>query len=476
MVTDPVSGSRLTFGGLATGIDTAAIVDALLRVERQPIARLESQRSSVRTQQDLLRQFNGLLLALREAARAIDNRSDTLATASPAEELLVLTAASSDPDALVASASGRAAPGVYEVRVEQLASTARRVSAAFAAPTDVVGGAGDTFRVDFGGDVPLELLLDADLTLEGLVDRINADPTGRGEVRASLLDDGMGNVRMVLAGTRTGALRNVTVTTSLVGPGGAPFVDATLSRDATNARLVVLGVPIERPGNEISDALPGISLSLREANDPLDPTDVETVTVSRDDGAIAERLQAFVDAYNAVRQFVQKQSTVGTGQQRAGPLSGDFTLRTVERTLQGVLQGTRSFAGNAFTSLGAIGIAFDRDGRLALDRAKLDAVLDRDPDSVRELLSGDGTTDGIATALARSLESLVRAGDGAVPGRIASLDRRAAQIGRAIERMEQRIGEREEELVRQFAALERLVSTLQASAGFLQRSASGNGG
>ena len=78
MATNPVTGARLTFGGLATGIDTAAIVDALLRVERQPIARLESQRSAVRTQQDLLRQFNGLLLALRDAARAIDNRSDSL--------------------------------------------------------------------------------------------------------------------------------------------------------------------------------------------------------------------------------------------------------------------------------------------------------------------------------------------------------------------------------------------------------------
>lgn len=472
MATNPVTGSRLTFGGLATGIDTAAIVDALLGVERQPIVRLESQRGAVRTQQDLLRQFNGLLLALREAARAIDNRSDTLATAAAEEELLALTASSSDPDALGATASGRAAPGVYEVRVEQLASASRRVSAAFTAAADVVGGAGDTLRIEFGGEAPIDVTLDADTTLEELVDRINADPAGRGEVRAALLDDGMGGVRLVLSGTRTGASRNLVVTTSLTGPAGAPFVDSALSRDAANARLVVLGVPIERSGNEIADALPGVSLSLREVDDPLDPTDVEIVTVTRDDDAVAGRLEAFVDAYNAVRQFAQKQSTVGADQ-KAGPLSGDFTLRTVERTLQGVLQATRSFAGNAFASLGAIGIAFDRNGQLALDRVKLDEALDRDPDAVRELLSGDGTTDGIATAVARSLEALVRAGDGAVQSRINSLDRRAAQLQAAIDRMEQRIAEREEELVRQFAALERVVSTLQASAGFLQQSAGG---
>ena len=466
MATDPVTGSRLSFGGLATGIDTAAIIDALLDVERQPVRRLQAQQGDVRTQQGLLRQFNGLLLALRSAARAIDNRSETLASAAPEEELLALVAESSAPDALGASADGRAAPGVYEVRVERLATSARLVSAAYASADDVVAAAGDTLEIDFGGEAPIAIALAGDTTLAGLRDAIEAAPENRGAVRASLLDDGLGGVRVVVSGTRTGAAHELALGGSLAGPGGAAFVDATLSRAAENARLVVLGVPIERASNEITDALPGVSLSLRRVNDPLDPSDVHTVTVSRDDEAVAGRLQGFVDAWNAVREFTLKQGTVGADE-KAGPLSGDFTLRTVERTLQGVIQGTRAFPGNGFASLGAIGIAFDRSGKLTLDRARLDAALDQDPDGVRELLSGDGTTDGIATALARSLEALVRSGDGAVTSRIASLDRRVDQLQGAIDRLEDRLGRREEDLVRQFASLERLISTMQASAGFL---------
>lgn len=466
MATDPVSGGRLSFGGLATGIDTAAIIEALLDVERQPVRRLEAQQGDVRTQQGLLRQFNGLLLALRDAARAIDNRSDTLASVATEEELLALTAESSDSDALGVSADGRAAPGVYDVRVERLATSARLVSAAFASADDVVGGAGDTIQIDFGGASPLEIELAGDTTLTGIRDAINGDSDNQGDLRAALLDDGLGGVRLVISGTRTGAAHDLTLGGTLVGPGGAAFLDAALSRPAENARLVVLGVPIERAGNEIGDALPGVSLALRRVNDPLDPADAHTVTVSRDDEAVAGRFQALVDAWNAVREFTVKQGTVGADEQ-AGPLSGDFTLRTVERTLQGVLQGTRAFAGNGFASLGAVGIAFDRSGKLTLDRARLGEALDQDPDSVRELLSGDGTTDGIATALARSLDALVRTGDGAVTSRIASLDRRVDQLQDAIDRLEDRLGRREESLVRQFASLERLISTLQASAGFL---------
>lgn len=472
MATDPVTGSRLSFGGLATGIDTSAIIDALLDVERQPVRRLQAQQADVRTQQGLLRQFNGLLLALRDAARAIDNRSDTLATAATEEELLAYVAESSAPDALGASADGRAAPGVYEVRVERLATSARLVSAAFASADEIVGGAGDTIEIDFGGEAPIAIELTGDTTLAGLRDAIEAAPGNQGAVRATLLDDGLGGVRLVISGTRTGAAHDVALGGSLAGPGGAPFVDASLSRAAENARLVVLGVPIERASNEISDALPGVSLSLRKVNDPLDPSDVYTVTVSRDDEEVANRLQALVDAWNAVREFTLKQSTVGADE-KAGPLSGDFTLRSVERTLQSVLQGTRAFAGNGLASLGAIGVAFDRNGKLTLDRAKLDEALDRDPDAVRELLSGDGTTDGIATALARSLDGLVRSGDGTLTSRIASLDRRVNQLQDSIDRLEDRLGRREEELVRQFASLERLISTLQASAGFLGSGSAG---
>ena len=461
------TGARLTFGGLASGIDTSAIIEALIQVERQPIFRLQSQQAEVRQQQELLRKFNTLLLALRDAARAIDNRSSTLASPAVGEELLVMRAASSDEARLGAVATPHAAPGSYDVRVERLASAARVVSAAFTATTDVVAQAGDTLQIDFGGDAPIVLEFDADTTLAELADRINAAPENQGAVRAHLLDDGLGSVRLVLVGARAGAAHDVAVSGTLSGPGGTDFVDAALSQPAQNAQLRVLGVPIERSSNEISDALPGVTLTLHGVNDPDDPADAFQVTVARDDDAIVERLQAFVDAYNEVHRFLRSQSAVDANG-RGAPLSGDFTLRSVENLVRFTLQGQRAFAGNPFASLGAIGIRFDRSGELALDRETLVGALGQDPDAVRELLSGDGSEDGIATALVRGLDEILRTGDGTLARRIAAMDERVGDLQDAIARLEARLADREEALVRQFTALESLVSTLQSSASFLQ--------
>lgn len=470
MAIDSASGAgRLTFGGLATGLDTSALVDALIGVERQPVRRMQARVDQVREQQELLRRLNTLLLAIREAARAIDNRSESLATRALEEELLAQRASSSDPDRLGAVASPSAAPGSHAVRVEALASAARRVSAAFASADAVVGSAGDTLRLDFGGETPIEITLSGDTTLAELADLVASHEANDGSVRASLLDDGQGGVRLIFSGVRTGAAHDVAVTTSLAGPGGAPFLDAALSRDAADARLVVLGVPIARASNEVSDALPGVTLSLRSVNDPDDPDDAFAVTVVRDDEAIAGRVQALVDAYNALRDFSLEQATVNAATEKAGPLSGDFTLRTVERTVQRALADLPQLANNPFRSLADIGIRFDRDGRLTLDRAALVTALDQNAGAVRQLLSGDGTHDGIATALGRALDDLTRTGDGTVTRRISSLDARARDLERQIERMEERLARREEQLLLQFSALERLVSSFQASAGFLAK-------
>jgi flagellar hook-associated protein 2 len=467
MAIEAAGAPRITFGGLASGLDSSAIIDALLRVERQPILRLQSQQAEVRQQQELLRKFNSLLLALRDAARAIDNRSDTLTAPAVGEELLAMRAVSSNEDRLGVVATPSAAPGTYDVRVERLASAARVVSAAFTAETDVVAGAGDTLQIDFGGDAPIVLSFTGDTTLAELADRIEAAPENQGAVRAHLIDDGLGSVRLVLVGAQAGADHDVVVSGTLAGPGGTDFVDAALSQPAQNAQLRVLGIPIERSSNEISDALPGVTLSLRGVNDPDDPSDAFQVTVTRDDEAIVERLQAFVDAYNEVRRFVNEQSAVdATG--RGGPLSADFTLRSVDRVLRSALQGTRAYPGNPFGYLGAIGISFDRQGALALDREALVEALGEDPDAVRELLSGDGVEDGIATALARALDELLRTGEGAVDRRLASLADRVGDIQDAIDRLELRLAQREEDLVRQFTALESLLATLQNSASFLQ--------
>lgn len=466
MESTSIGTQRLTFSGLASGIDTAAIIKGLLGVERIPLQRVQAQRSTVEREQGLIRQLNTLLLGLRSAAQAIDNRSESLASTAPSEELLATAATSSSEAVLQVASEGSAAPGTFPVRIDQLASAARRVSAGFGSAGDVVGQTGETLDIDTGAETSISIALGS-ATLSELRDLINSDPANDGRVRASLLDDGAGAVRLVILGTQVGAANDVNVTTSAQAPGGTPFVDATLSAAASDAHLVAFGVPITRPSNEITDVIPGVTLRLQGINDPADPTDAVTVTVSRDDEEIQSRLQRFVDAFNAVRNFAIAQSAVSGVTNRGGALSGDSGLRLAERTVQDAVSRSLNLPGNPFSSLSAIGIRFAPGGTLALDRDVMAGALDRDPESVRQLLSGDETTDGVATGLARALEALTRVGDGVLPQRIESFTTRLEAFDDRIARLEARLERREVDLVRRFTSLEQLISSFQSSSSFL---------
>lgn len=463
------TGSRITFGGLASGLDTNALIEALIQAERAPLRRLEARRADVSDQQSRFRDLNSRLLRLREAASAIDNRISQLEAPSLDEEFLAFQAETSDEAVLTATAdgTGTATAGSFAVRVEQLATAAREVSAAYSSASDTVGSDGDTLSIDFGGESTIDITITSSTTVQSLRDEINAHADNDGSVRAELLDDGSGSVRLVISGTQTGADNDLSITTTLTAPGGGSFLDASLSQDAQDARLRVFGVTITRSSNDVSDAIPGITLHLAGVNDPNDTSDEETVTVDRDDEAVATKLQELVDAYNDVRDFARAQVEVDSDTNRAGPLSGNAVVRSLEQQVRQVVGDVYSFTGNPFSTLSEIGVRFDADGRLSLDQTVLSAALDEDPLAVRQLLSGDGTADGAATALARSLDPVIRSGDGTLARIDSNFSDRLDQLDDSIARMEDRIARREELLIQRFTELERLVTAFQSQSTFL---------
>jgi flagellar hook-associated protein 2 len=464
---DGINSGSFRFSGLATGLDTAALVEAFLQLERRPLDLVEERKEGLEKQQSLFRDLNTRLLALRDAARALDNQNPRLSGPTLDEEFLAYSAASSDDGVLTGTANGNAAVGSTSIRVLSLASVARRVSTAFSSDTDPIASSGDTLSIDYGGDESIDITVGAaGASLRDLRDLVNSDPSNGGEVRAEVLFDGSA-YRLIVSGGRTGAGNDVALTTTIAGEGGNSFLDVALGQDAADARLEVLGIPVTRPSNEIDDVVPGVTLQLRGTTDALDAGDVVQLDVTRDDAAIAGKLQTLIDAYNGVRDFVGEQSAFDEDAGRAGPLSGDATIRGIEREVQKLVGNQYAFSGNPFGFLSQIGVSFDRDGRLSLDGEKLAAALKDDPIGVRELLAGDGTSDGLATALARALEPVTRSGDGSLALRDGSFDDRIEEVERQIERYEARLAQREESLVRTFTGLESTVSRLQSQSGFL---------
>ncbi len=411
-------GGRPTFGGLASGLDTNALLEGLLQIERAPLNRIQARRSEIQNQQGLIRQLNTRLLALRDAAAALDDRNTRLTNASTSEEFLKYTGSSSNEGVIEVTATAGASVGDIQIRVDQLARGSRRFSPTFSAAsasaaTALAQGQSVTIALpnaDPDASPPVEatsITISADdgpISLATLRDRINASEGNGSKVRADVLQVSDGVFRLVLTSNETGFPRGqLAISGDLALE--APALDG--SDDAQSAQFQLFGQTITRDSNVVDDVLTGISLQLRGVAE-LDENDqpiTETVTVAIDSDAIAAEVEKFIDAYNDVVSFLDNQSRYNETTKTAGPLSGDFMLRQVQNRLRDVVSTPFAFQQNPNNPFGpggrdandrpisggtvsAVGIELIAGGRLRLDRERFDEVLARDPNLVNEFLSG----------------------------------------------------------------------------------------
>lgn len=496
--------SRPTFGGLASGLDTNALLSGLLEVERLPLNRIQSQRSEIANQRSLMRDLNSRLVALREAAQALDNRNSAGTGVAATEEFLRYAGSSTNEDVVTVSAGAGAAPGDVQVEIVQLARGSRQFSDTFAdADTTAVLASGQSFLVsldDADPDaVPPEPATrigiaapdSGSLTLQDIRDQINTNEDNGGKIRADILQINEGEYRLVLTSTATGLSNQISVLGDLAFAALDPTRD-----DAQNAQVRLFdSVDIERESNAIDDALTGLTFQLNRVSEQTDAGDpiVDTVTVEVDNDEIAEGLEAFTKAYNDVVSFIDSQFRYNEQTKSAGPLAGDFTIRQVQGELRDMISRGFSFSTNRSNpfapstdgALGGvitnIGITIESGGTLRVDREKLDEALALDPISVREFLSGraraegdpdpaddtDFYDEGFAQLFATRLEDLVRSGDGTLAERDKTYEGRLREFDASIERFEARLGQREESLILRFSELERVVAGLQNQQGFL---------
>ena len=101
----------LRLGGLSSGLDSEALIEAILRLERRPLQLVQQRVEDLENEKKLFAELDTKLTALRDAAAAIDNLGSTFSGPSLDEELLAYTATSSDEASVRATASGSASPG-----------------------------------------------------------------------------------------------------------------------------------------------------------------------------------------------------------------------------------------------------------------------------------------------------------------------------------------------------------------------------
>lgn len=428
----------ITFGGLASGIDTELIVTELMNIERAPIDRLENDKTYYTNRLKAFSTLNDKLNAFQTKAEAIDS---ALELNSPSVQ------AGSD-EYFSASASGSAQLGSYQISVVDLAQQQKDVSQGYADKTADVFAAGN-ISLTVGG-VANSITIDSDSTsLEGVAQAINDADLG---VSATIINDGTGTTpyRLVLTGDSVADTFSLDAS-AIAGSGAAPVLANTQA--AQQAHVVIDGIDVYSDSNNLDSAVSGLSIELLKA----DPATTTTLNISTDKAATEAKIKEFADAYNGIINFFADQKDAGWG--------NDSSFRSIKGRLQQLLVSSQ--ASGTFTNLSQLGFETQRDGTVVLNSTRLNDALTEDYQAVIELFAGDGTNDGISAQFSSYLDDMTDSADGIYAARKETTDSTLRRIDTRINSLELRMEQREKTLRSQFSAMENLVSGLNAQGTYL---------
>ncbi|MHC4480260.1 MAG: flagellar filament capping protein FliD [Planctomycetota bacterium] len=225
-----------------------------------------------------------------------------------------------------------------------------------------------------------------------------ADGSGSEEVTISAVD--AANNTITFSTVLTNGYGADAYVTQLEGGRRFTFEDTDFEQTqaAQNAQVRVDGYPsgswIEREGNVFTDLIPGVTLTL------LDTTDGSpvNVTVSTDAEGVKEKINAFVDAYNTVKTFLNEATSYDADTELVGVLLGNYAAEVVESMLRdivisaapGFLEGSDPYTHLAQVGLETLGRTDDETalGTIEVDETTLDEALAEDFDAVVSLFAG----------------------------------------------------------------------------------------
>jgi flagellar hook-associated protein 2 len=452
-------GGPITFGGLASGLDSNSIIDKLIQLDSQPLNTLQTELAAVQATQTSVGTVGGKLSTLGTAVSAL----------STPDSFLIRNATSSDETVLTAAAGAGAARGSVTINATQLAhgSTATATAGVASATATVATGPGH-FSFQVGGGPVQTVSIDGTTTLQGLADAINGLGAGVTASAVNLGTDASPEYRLQIASEATGASSTI----SIVQDDTSLAVQATQAGQDAHFTVSGFSGTFSRATNSFSDVISGVTISLKSEG-------TATVTVDNDPDQIVAQVQTFVNAFNDLVTFVDGQSSITESADKnslqIGSLARDSAVQRVIDRLHSTLSEPFAGAAGRYVNLSSVGIATQMDGTLKLDETKLRAALGDDPNAVAQLFGGTATSSGVATDLSNLIDQATGPG-GVMAADTTALTQHAQSLQAQIDDAQRTIDQKKAQLQQQFAALEALVSSLQSQSGVLSVFSSLNSG
>lgn len=392
--------------GLASGVDSAGIVDQLMAIEGRKVTLLQDKQANELAKQREMNVLGTSLSSLRSMALDLADQTNFLVNQSTLSSNTATTADS----LLTVTPSSTAVRGTHTIIVTALAAAEKLGSssavmdstgAVITSDTVALGYTASSFTVQGKATSAQAVNVTSTDTLRDIRDKINqlntgADATG---VTASILKVGTSDYRLILTADDTGLTNGLVNLASTALDAAGNLANLQLGavaetngrqslQSAANASLTVDSIAITRESNAITDAIAGYTLDLKNA----DATTTITVNTATDQAAVKAKIQEFVDSYNGVMDFINAQMKFNVDTKSSGTLAGESILRSIQSQLSSRLLTAVPGLASDRNSLALIGVEPDSKGHLGINATTLDNLLATDANTVRDVFAASGTS------------------------------------------------------------------------------------
>ena len=445
--------------GIGSGMDIAGIVKKLADLERQPLVQLKKQVGTLESRLSVYGQVKSQMASLQDAAAKLTNN----------EAWSQFKVTSSNSAAVTATVGSSAVPIKLDVEVLKLAKGQVSSFATVAVDQSLRHGTLEIRQgswatgvfVPGGGVSTVISVEDGQNTVSTIAAKINSSG---GNVQAYVIQDASGE-RLVLRSSTTGKDQGFDVSFEPSNPGqnnGNGPQPPTLSflkpfgeQFAQDAQFKVDGIPLTATSNTVTQALPGLTLSLQQVS-----TAPVKISVENDREAVKKNIQALLDSFNALNSTMGNAMKFSPDSKSSSPLQGDSTAVGVQSAIRSLFRS--EIPGAEFSRLSSVGISIQRDGSLAMDAKKFESALEKQA-ALKALFAG--TTGAEGSGLAKKVETFIKDAldtDGRVALRSEALQSAIKRNLQDQERVNERADRAQARLFKVYNAMDSKVGSLNA--------------
>lgn len=256
----------------------------------------------------------------------------------------------------------------FTVSNTQMALNDIKESGTFASADSTVATIGGTMKLSLQGGASLNVNYTAGMSLTQLKDAINTQAGT--SVKASVLQVGSGDYRLVLRSADTGADQAITVSDTS-GNLDTNIVNMQVVQNARDATFKYNGITLTRSSNTITDLIPGATINLLAD----DNTTTANISIAQDVTAVSGQMSTLVQSYNTLVSQLGSMTSSDTASGKVGIFSGDNTINSIGRELSRMITSVNDKG----MSLAQYGIGLNEDGTMSFDSSAFNTKFTSDP-------------------------------------------------------------------------------------------------